>query len=216
MTSWGRGVLLLVSGATKTVERYRHDPHLGILLTPQNGNSVQSIVGLGLPWACDNGCFTGLDVAAYLRMLLAVRGKAGLLWVTAPDVVADSAATAQLWTEWRAVLRGLNLPLAYVAQDGVTEAGIPWDEIACLFVGGSTEFKESSAARRLMLAAKRRGKWVHVGRINSWRRLDPLVGIGALDSFDGGQFSRWPDVHVPRTLKRLASRQLGMEEMLTA
>jgi hypothetical protein len=59
-------MLLLVSGATTTVEKYIHK-NLGQLLTPQTNNSIERILRNNLPWACDNGCFNGLDDTAFLK-----------------------------------------------------------------------------------------------------------------------------------------------------
>jgi hypothetical protein len=196
-------MMLLVSGATRTVEHYKHSPYLGHLLTPGNGNDVAAIVATGLPFAADNGCFNGLDEPAYRAMLGKVAGQ-GPLWVTVPDVVADAGATAALFERWAPVVEGYGLPLAYVAQDGLVADAVPWGCIRCLFIGGSTGWKLGADAAQLVLEAKRRGLLVHVGRVNSFERMARFAALGA-DTFDGSKHSMFPDRWIPHTLRELAT-----------
>jgi hypothetical protein len=205
-------MILLVSGATATVRRYADDPHIGHLLTPANGNRIESLLAAGVPVACDNSAFTAFDRTAYIAMLRSVR-RLPVLWVTAPDVVGDAHATAARFRLWLPVLRYYGLPVAYVAQDGQERLPLPWDAISCLFIGGTTAWKESNAAAFLVRQAKRRGLWVHIGRVNTMRRLQPFDALGA-DSLDGGQFSMYPDTYIPRYLARLTHQQTGFLEAL--
>jgi hypothetical protein len=204
-------VRLLVSGATATLSTLlpAHADRLGMLLVPGAGNAPLSIPD-GLPWACDNGCFVGLDPARFLALLAKIVGKPGLLWVTVPDVVGDAAETLRRFYVWEPVLAGpVGLPLAYVAQDGAEQLDLPWGRMRALFVGGSTAWKESKAAADLIGEAKRRGRWVHVGRVNTRRRLEMALAWGA-DSVDGSGFSRWPAIRIPlalRWLEELAAKK---------
>ena len=59
--------------------------------------------------------------------------------------------------------------------------------------------------------ARCRGKWVHVGRVNSLRRVTHFEQ--AADSFDGGQFSMFPDTYIPRYLERLRYRQESLWQL---
>lgn len=201
-------MLLLVSGATKTVRQYTTSPHLGRLIQPRCGNDIVDIAMCGLPWAADNDCFQGLDTRAYRAMLdkIAVQDTTRLLFVTVPDVVADCAQTGALFTEWLPVLQDRGLPPALVAQDGLTEDAVPWGDVRALFIGGSTAWKLGTDAAHLVRAAKVRGVWVHVGRVNSLTRLTYIDGLG-VDSFDGTQFSRYPDTYIPHYLGRLPYHQ---------
>jgi hypothetical protein len=54
-----------------------------------------------------------------------------------------------------------------------------------------------------MHEAKRRGKWVHVGRVNSRERVRWCVANGA-DSVDGSGFSYHPDTNIPKGLDWIA------------
>lgn len=214
---------LLVSGATTTIrselnarpERARR--HLGHLLTPHNQNRIAVLLATGLTIDCDNSCFGGLDLPALTRMLeqvleLPIAQRRRIGWCAVPDVVADHRATLRQFGRYADLIGWAGLPLAFVAQDGCEPvAGVPWSAIRCLFIGGSTKWKLSEMAARLIREAKYRGKWVHIGRVNSFARLNHFDALGA-DSFDGSQFSMFPQTYIPRYLARLTHQQLGLLE----
>ncbi len=189
--------LLLVSGATRTTR----SEHVGHLVVPKQWNLPASL-DLSHGWAGDNGCFSGFDAGAFVRMLEAYhpyQTYQGYQWchfVTAPEVVADAAATLKLWPFWSQLIRGLGYPPAFVAQDGLDPARVPWDEMGALFIGGTTAYKESADARSLCAFAHARGLWVHWGRVNGKRRYELMLKAGA-DSFDGTGFSRHPNTNIP-------------------
>jgi hypothetical protein len=146
----------------------------------------------------DNGAFTGFDPGAFVRMLETFHDIPGCLFVTAPDVVGDAAATSKAWPFWSTVIRGLGHRPAYVLQEGVEELGVP-DDATCLFIGGKDKagaFKSSWPVRALVSYAVARGHWVHAGRVNSKTRADLMEGMG-VQSYDGGQFTRFPDLKQP-------------------
>ena len=194
---------LLVGGATKTLERY---PQAGCLVQPRSGNSIERLAESGRWWAANNDCFQWLDVEAYWRMItrLSKVDRSRFLWVACPDVVGDARETLNRWHEWFPQLDHLQLPAAFVGQDGLESLRdqIPWHEMAAFFVGGSTEWKLSEHAESLMREAKRRGKLVHVGRVNSLCRIrDVLMMCQDADSMDGRSFSAWPDIKIPKGLE---------------
>ena len=85
-------------------------------------------------------------------------------------------------------------------QDGIPgPEAVPWDQIEAVFVGGSTEFKLGELAREIVGEATARGKWIHVGRVNSLRRIAYAKSIGA-NSIDGSSFSKFGDVQIPKAL----------------
>jgi hypothetical protein len=188
--------MVLVSGATKTVMRYAGDPRVGRLATPRSWDAAQTYSGW--VWAADNGAFAGFDKEAYERMLGAMRLMPGCLWVTAPDVVADHDATIQLFRTWHPRLHELGWRVAFVAQDGCTVQTAPWCDMEALFIGGSTQFKLYGSIP-LIRGAKRRGLWVHVGRVNTLRRIRWAQQLG-VDSIDGTAFSRFANTYLPRAL----------------
>lgn len=189
---------LLVSGSTRTVRELagRIPDRLGVLLAPANRNSVASVLATGLPWAVDNGAFSGFDEARFLRLLERCRGQPRCLFVVAPDVVANAKVTLAQWPWWSALIRSRGLPPAFVGQDGQEGLPLP-DGMAAYFVGGSTRWKLSQASADLCREAKRRGLWVHVGRVNSLRRLRTAYDFGA-DSVDGSSMSMFGDAHVAK------------------
>lgn len=210
-------MIILVSGATATLSRRAtHEVRrLGHLLNPRSGNSIRYLLASGMPIAADNDCFQGLDRMAYLAMLRKLNAvpRDRLLWVTAPDVVADADATIARFALWRPALDYLKLPIAFVAQDGQQDRPVPWDAIRCLFIGGSTGWKEGAHAARLIREAQRRGKWVHMGRVNTLRRAR-LASALDVDSIDGSSLSRFPDKYIPWMLRNSELKQHGMEDLL--
>lgn len=206
--------LLLVSGATATVERLAGHPHLGRLVQPRSWNSISDLAACGLWWAADNDCFQGLDPDEYLAMLNAIAqtDTARLLFVAVPDVVADAHGTLVLFRAWLPALRKRQLPPALVAQDGLTPDMVPWEDIACLFIGGSTTWKEGEEAEALIHEARARDCWCHIGRCNSRRRIRYFVSLG-VDSFDGTGFSMFPDTHIPWGLTYCETKQFRLWEV---
>jgi hypothetical protein len=146
----------------------------------------------------DNGAFSGFNEGAYVRMLEEFASTPGCLFVTAPDVIEDAAATCAKWPFWSRLLRGLDLTPAFVAQDGLRADMLPnlRDGRGALFIGGSTAFKESGYVRDLCAYAKARDIWVHWGRVNGRRRYELAVKAG-VDSIDGSGFSMFPDTNIP-------------------
>jgi hypothetical protein len=196
-------MILLVGGATKTVERFSE---AGYLVQPRAWTSIDRLADSGRCWAADNDCFQRLDVEAYWSLITRISrvDRSQFLWVACPDVVANAQETCNRWVEWYPQLEYLGLPAAFVGQDGIEAIPdqIPWHQMAALFIGGSTAWKLSDHAESLMREAKRRGKLVHVGRVNSLCRIrDVLMMCPSADSIDGRQFSAWPDQHIPRGLQ---------------
>lgn len=193
---------LLVSGATPAVRTWyvRRPERLGVLLTPGAG-LVRSMLDGTIPFAADNGCFKGLDASAFLRLLAFLAGCPHRpLFVVAPDVVADAAATLSRFGVWAPVIRSLGLPVALVGQDGLTSDVVPWGGLDAYFVGGSTEWKLSEPSRRLVEAAKAAGKHVHMGRVNSLKRIRWAAEWGC-DTIDGTGFSWFSDVRIPKAIR---------------
>lgn len=191
--------MVLVSGSTKTVGRLASSwpGRLGVLLSPSCRNSISSVLATNLLWGADNGAFSGFDPVAFRRMLRRIAGKPRLLWVTCPDVVADARATVALFREWEPELREARMPVAFVLQDGQEDMELPPAD--CYFVGGSTKFKLSESAGDLAAEGNRRGAWLHMGRVNSRRRLETALSMGC-DSIDGSSMSMFGDTHILKFL----------------
>ena len=175
-------------------------PGFGRLLSPRQFSRVKDTATAGIPWAADNDAYLAWNEPRYVKMLHAITGLQGCRFVTLPDVVAHSWWTSAICHHWLPAVQATGQPPAFVIQDGQHTGDIPWAEIGCLFVGGTTEYKLSADAERLVREAKRRGLWVHVGRVNSRKRYDYSRAIGA-DSIDGGQFSMFRDTKLPPALQ---------------
>lgn len=173
---------------------------LGCMTTPAQGN----VIPPGALYACDNGKFgkgwPGADAwFAWLKGTVDRYGRELCLWAVAPDVPLDAAATLAESLPWLERIRSLNIPVAFAAQDGSEHGLIPWDLIDVLFLAGSTEWKTSPAAHRLALEARERGLAVHMGRVNSRRRLRIAQAFGCT-SCDGTYLAFGPDTNLPRLL----------------
>ena len=115
-------------------------------------------------------------------------------------VLGDAAATIERSARFVYRVRAwFGLPVALVAQDGLERLDVPWPWFDVLFLGGSTDWKLGPAARALTAEAKRRGKRVHMGRVNSLKRLRYADAIGC-DSTDGTCLTYAPDANLPRLL----------------
>lgn len=180
---------------------------VGIMGTPDVGNSVAAL-SLYRAWAADNACFAhagAFDLDRYLAWLAKLEPVRGLcLFATAPDVVADWPATLARSLPVLPILRAKGWPAAIVLQDGATPETVPWAEIDAVFVGGSTQWKTSHAAELCCREALRRGKWVHMGRVNSMRRLEAARQMGC-QSADGTFLAFGPRTNLPRLLGWLRS-----------
>jgi len=194
-------VRILVSGATTTMRRLADTPlgrrYLGRLYVPADGNAIQT----GLPFAADNGAFSGFDEAGFLGLLDRLDGLSPA-FVAAPDVVGDGPKTLAMFAAWGPRIRQRGLPVALVLQDGMNVVSVPWGELESVFVGGSTEWKLGHAAADIVAEAKRRGLWAHMGRVNSRQRMQYAYEIGC-DSFDGTSASMFGDTKIPLYLRWL-------------
>lgn len=167
--------------------------HVGALLTPRNHYPSKPI--RSWPRAADNGCFgKDWDDDEWRTWITA---QSDVLFATVPDVVGDWRATRQRWDTYRADVA--HLPAAYVLQDGQPASDVPWDELDAVFIGGSTDYKLSAACRTICDEAQRRGRWVHMGRVNSLTRMRIAADWGC-DSVDGNFLAFGPDQNVPRLL----------------
>lgn len=172
---------------------------IGFIDTPAQGNKRS----LGVTWCADNGCF-GKGYPGdekWLAWLTKHAVDAGTCsFATAPDVVGDAAATLDRSAPWLSRIRELGYPAALVGQDGLEDLEVPWDTFDVFFIGGTTEWKLGAAVRRLVHEAKSRGKKVHMGRVNSYRRYRYAEAIGC-DSVDGTFLAFGPDVNLPKLLR---------------
>lgn len=171
---------------------------LDVIETPKQGNRPVE----GVTWCADNGCFgKGFpgDAAWFAWLEANAYRAATCAFAVAPDVVGDAEATWARSESWLPKIRALGYPAALVAQDGMESMPIEWDAFDVLFIGGTDAFKLGSDARGIVAEAKARGKYVHMGRVNSLKRMRYAAAIGC-DSADGTYVAFGPDVNLPHTL----------------
>lgn len=169
--------------------------------------AARNTIVAGVPyWCADNSKFSSKKNRGYpgddeyLSWLTSLVPQAGnCLFAVAPDVVGDAAATLALSTPMLPRIRALGFPAALVAQNGLEYLAVPWDTFDVLFIGGDTEWKLGAAARALIVEAKRRGKRVHMGRVNSRKRVLYADAIGC-DTVDGTYVAFGPDTNLPNVL----------------
>lgn len=186
----------LANASSRRVRDAMTTGQLAQICTPNEGRTPLP----GVTWAADNGCFSTHYVGdtAWIEWLARHAEHATrCLFATAPDVVGDAAATLERSAPHLPAIRQLGYPAALVAQDGLEELAVPWDDFDVLFIGGTTEWKLGAAAADLVRQAKDRGKWVHMGRVNSHRRWSYAEHIGC-DSVDGTFLAFGPDTNLPR------------------
>ena len=193
--------MILVHASPKTLAPYRSE-NLGVLCSPRcvYADDIQE-----WPWAADNDAYSKWDRGRYRDMLERIRQREGCLFVTAPDVVGDAKVTIERFFQWRDELA--ELPVALVGQDGLESSKTPWDLFGTFFVGGTTEWKMGAQAAHLIREAKDRGKWVHMGRVNSYERSRYAQWLGC-DSIDGTQFSWFRDTKLPAHLNSLRQEMM--------
>lgn len=225
---------------TRSARQAMRDGEFGAVITPAQG----MYAGLeGVELIVDNGKFgQGYpgDVQ-FLAFVARMPADARILFVVAPDVVGDAAATLKLSAPFLPVIRAMGHRVALAAQNGLTPGMTPWDEFDVLFLGGVTEclpcawtrpaaergwrfcplccrplaeWKTSEAAVTLARAAQDRGKDVHMGRVNGTDRLAIAEAMGCATA-DGTLLTFGPEKNLPRVrnmLARVNSEQLAFGE----
>jgi hypothetical protein len=164
---------------------------LGVLITPATRRYIERADRFVYGWAAmDTGLFSKRGQAlfskrGYLDLVEEANERLlePLMWATAPDVPFNWRATMAASFPYIPLLQKRS-PVALVVQDGAKPSDIPWNDIATIFVGGSTAWKLSVEAYRIVEAAKERCKNSHMGRVNSLRRLRKAARWGC-DTADG-------------------------------
>ncbi len=180
------------------------DPDIPIGLF--NSEDAGAVIGNVTIWAADNGAFgkgwKSDDVFRNWLVKHSDEDKAKCAFVVAPDVVGDADATLERSAPWLPEIRRLGYKVAFVAQNGQENLPVPWDAFDCLFIGGDTKWKLGYEAYDLAKTAKGMGKWVHMGRVNSKKRLFYAKTIGC-DSADGTAFAFNPSFNFEQMVRWL-------------
>jgi hypothetical protein len=185
----------------------------GCITSPMQGNVIPD----DAVWCADNGRFGKgwPGRATYLKWLAAHEYMADRCqFVLLPDVPFDMARSLDCSASYIADVAALGFPVALALQNGAENMNLPWADIDAVFIAGDTAWKLSPAAKDLSDQARQLGKWVHMGRVNTWRRLRYAAGIGC-DSSDGTCFTRAPDKNLERISRWQATdRRRGVQTVL--
>jgi hypothetical protein len=180
----------------------------GLLLTPDRPEMRN---GFDL-FAIDNGawgCFQrGVQwLPEPWQRLVEAHGRTALFAIL-PDVVCGGAASLALSLSWLPWAQERCPQVLIAVQNGMTAEDLRphVGPHVGIFVGGDTEWKEGSLPMWGALA-KETGCWLHVGRVNSARRIR-LCALSGVHSFDGTSATRFA---VTTPVIDMARRQTAME-----
>lgn len=138
-----------------------------------------------LDYACDNYRFAATvggkfwSAREFRRWIAQIRALPKKpLFLVVPDVPFHAKETLEEWQVWEPELRELGVPLAFAVQNGIKLEQIP-KSTDWLFVGGTDEWRYPRLREITGM-----GKPVHVGRVNSMRRIWQCDEAGVV-SVDG-------------------------------
>lgn len=166
----------------------------------------------GFQYGLDNGAWTAFQQGipfheAAFQYALDTLG-AGADWTVVPDIVGGGRASLDLSLAWLDQVKR-RTPVALLAvQEGITPEDV-WRYVGPkvgIFVGGrpDTTWKLDTLPEWCELG-RATGAWVHVGRVNSAKRINACSAAGAT-SFDGTSVTRYAKTI---RLLDLARRQRG-------
>lgn len=177
--------MIYLSGTySQVLPQYRSQFGYMLNVNRQIGGEAEAVQ---YPWMLDNGAFNGKwsEDIWQRRLEQLAPHTATCIGAVVPDVVADHAATLERWHAYAPFVKALGYKAAFATQQGATADNLPWAEIDVLFVGDS-EDRRRRYCWPLIDEAKRRGLWVHVGRVNS---VSAIARYGMADSVDGTIFT---------------------------
>lgn len=167
----------------------------GQLLTPLTRyRRCEDVFGI------DNGGFTGAKIEGFTKLIKNnFEFRKQCLFAAVPDKVENHKETLAMWGDYHHIADGYKK--AFVIQDGFDE----WPSNAdAIFLGGSTNFKDSYEAQQIVECALNNNMHVHIGRVNTFQRFYNFHCIGA-HTCDGSGVSIYDDM-LPK-LKELISRK---------
>ena len=163
-------------------------------------------------WCGDNGSFTNVfeedKFFCFLDRMLPYKEKCK--FIACPDTLCDPVDTMKKWELYAERIKNLGYPVAFVCQDGQENLPFPSNYDA-LFIGGSTEWKLGGGALQCIREAKKNNKFVHVGRVNSLKRVKHFM-LEGVDSVDGTHVCFEPDKAIERIKKWMRFQPLWKGE----
>jgi hypothetical protein len=149
----------------------------------------------GFRYALDNGAWsayqrgTPFDHVAFMRLVGNLGRDADFIVI--PDIVEGGERSLEFSRAWIPRLAPIGTKLLLAVQDGIPPGEVE-KHLASgigIFVGGSTEWKLATMPMWGRLA-RSWGEYLHVGRVNSVKRINLCKDAGA-DSFDGTSATRY-------------------------
>lgn len=151
----------------------------------------------GMRYALDNGAWTAFqqgrqfDEKAFGRAVDRLGENAD--WIVLPDIVAGGLESLELSLRWLERLRGIPTKLLLAVQNGMELDDVReyLSPAVGIFVGGDTEWKLATVNSWGQLA-RRRHCHLHVGRVNSAKRiaLCAAAGVNSVDGTSATRFSK--------------------------
>lgn len=206
--SVGDGVIYMSPQASKLTDK---SPRFwGHIFTPSSGAACNPN---GRMWCADNEVFSGrFSPKVFFDWLNTMHPSlSSCKFVVCPDSVSNAIETLDRFRHYSWHIKALGFPVAFVAQDGQESFPFP-PEYDALFIGGSTDWKLSKHAVRCIRHAQNAGKWVHVGRVNSQKRIRHFQLLG-VDSCDGTTICFAPDKNYREIGKQLYQTPLFLQDM---
>lgn len=158
----------------------------------------------GFRYALDNGAWSAFthgepfDEIAFGKAVDLLGERAD--WIVLPDIVAGGLPSLEFSLRWLERLKGIPTKLLLAVQNGMKPDDVReyLSPAVGLFVGGCTDWKLATVNSWGALA-RRRCCHLHVGRVNSAKRIVLCAAAGA-NSIDGTSASRFAN-----TLPRLSA-----------
>jgi len=175
-----------LAATSSNLDALHAHPDIGVMIGPRVGGMGSILTGRVWASDCDALNLARYSDDAFFEHLERLRPHHRTsLFITVPDLHGDAESTLAAFEHYGRVLAEFGFPLAYVLQDGAHEFDFPpcdW-----VFLGGTDDYREAYAAL-LIERAREEGLRVHVGRVNSERRLKALAVLEA-DTADGTYLS---------------------------
>lgn len=178
--------MIYLTNSVKIPDEYRDC--YGFLASSIYNRNTENELLTGYKWILDNDNYNGrFNIEKWLSFMIKhKRYVDSCIGVTIPDIVGDALETLRMFSQYWRVVKDLGYPVAFVTQDGITPEITPWNYLDVLFVGGTNNHKLSPEASIMIAEAKLRDKWIHVGRVNSEKRIKQFWMV---DSVDGTQLT---------------------------
>lgn len=210
----------LVSIHPKQVIRHVGEPnylsHFGLLRSPRNPSHIPIALKMGAVWACDNDVFSEYNPNRIRRFLEVYAEYAPTCqFFNVPDVLRDAQATLDRFGEWVDSVKAFGWKVAFTLQNGMERFDVPWSHIDALWLGATDEWRYDRQREYVLTTlyeARKRGKWTHVGRVSTVRKIRYWQASGVVRSFDSTGYTINPSRSLQHMVHHQGFRQLFLWE----